>query len=411
MQTNRFELTTAQLKAIAADFQNKITIGLSKDNTEILCIPTYITPKKDIDNAKILVLDWGGTNFRAAIVQFENGQPRIIENRQMPLSKTETKGFSKSDLSKVIADAIAQLQCLDNSVTAIGYCFSYPAEAMQDGDAKLLRWTKEIDVPELLQQLVGKSLLDYLNQHTEIKQKTIFKTIKVLNDTVACLFAGLAHKGYDTYIGLIVGTGTNMAGLVQSEKIQKLNKNLNYTEVLPVNLESGNLIPSPDTLLIDEKYLTEFDKHVDEHSNNKGQQIFEKAISGGYLGEIFKHVFPNYNHDAKFDTEKLTVVMNNSENYSQEFSAVARQIYERSAQLVAASIAGFVNLLATHDNTIKKVCVAAEGGLFWGQNEYSEIVSKEVHNLLAEFGCGDIQVTIAKTNDANLIGSAIAALS
>ena len=74
MQTNRFELTTAQLKAIALDFQNKITIGLSKDNTEILCIPTYITPKKDIDNAKILVLDWGGTNFRAAIVQFENGQ-------------------------------------------------------------------------------------------------------------------------------------------------------------------------------------------------------------------------------------------------------------------------------------------------------------------------------------------------
>lgn len=35
--------------------------------------------------------------------------------------------------------------------------------------------------------------------------------------------AGLTDKSYDAYIGLIVGTGTNMATFIPSDKITKLD--------------------------------------------------------------------------------------------------------------------------------------------------------------------------------------------
>jgi hexokinase len=77
-------------------------------------------------------------------------------------------------------------------------------------------------------------------------------------------------------MGLIVGTGTNMASLMRSDKIAKLKTK--ESGLIPVNLESGNFYPP---------YLTDVDNQVDALSNNKGQQRFEKAISGGYLGKIF----------------------------------------------------------------------------------------------------------------------------
>ena len=87
-------------------------------------------------------------------------------------------------------------------------------------------------------QLVGKPLLDYLNEHCKIK----FTGIKVLNDTIASLFAGLTDNSYDAYIGLIVGTGTNMATFIPADKIKKLDPSYNIQGLVPVNLESGNFI-------------------------------------------------------------------------------------------------------------------------------------------------------------------------
>ena len=57
----------------------------------------------------------------------------------------------------------------------------------------------------MIGKYIGNPLLNYLNEKNKIK----FTDIKVLNDTVASLFAGLTDNSYDAYIGLIVGTGTN----------------------------------------------------------------------------------------------------------------------------------------------------------------------------------------------------------
>ena len=394
MRNNIFELTTEELKIIATILQKKIEEGLEENGMEISCIPTYIIPKDEINDGKVLVLDWGGTNFRAAIAKFTNGKAEIIETKKKLLDAKTTAGFSSNDLFEAMAGAIGELTCLDSSVTRIGYCFSYPAECDLSGDAKLLRWTKEIDIPDMIGKLVGKPLMKYLNE----KLNTNFTDIKVINDTVACLFAGRSETGFDSYMGLIVGTGTNMASLMRMDKINKLEEE--KSDSIPVNLESGNFYPP---------YLTVVDSLVDSMSNNKGQQRFEKAISGGYMGRLYKTFFSRKKANYEFDGEDITILINNQE----EQLAVAHWIYDRSAKLVAASLAGLAKVIVAQDPSVKKICLAADGSVFWGKDKnnktyYKDLVEKELKLLLPE----EVSVTVIKEMaEPNLIGSAIAALS
>ncbi|MDR1526523.1 MAG: hexokinase [Dysgonamonadaceae bacterium] len=415
MRNNVFTLSTEQLKEIGLGLQQKIMEGLRKDGEEIACLPTYINPGKDFEG-KTLALDWGGTNFRAAIVQFQKGEkPVILENMKLPLSCKETEGFQQEDLFHAMAGLIVQLKHLDTTVTHIGYCFSYPAESTLNGDAILLRWTKEIEIPDMLNKLVGKPLLTYLNNYEGMK--TQFKTIKVVNDTIACLFAGLTQPGYDSYIGLIAGTGTNTAALIHKSHIKKLNKEYNGGDLIPINLESGNLKPK----YTGKEYLTEIDQRVDEQSKDRHRQLFEKAMSGGYIGSIFRNTFPEIEIEPKFDGEKLTNLMNYPAIYKEEYITVARQIYIRSAQLVAASLAGLTLTLTsyqdknTYDKSILNICLAADGSLFWSTDkngkDYNEWVREYLEKILNNFGLEHIHFHINKLDDANLIGSAIAALS
>ncbi|MDR2804664.1 MAG: hexokinase [Dysgonamonadaceae bacterium] len=415
MENNLFELSIEQFKEIGRGLQQKIMEGLRKDGEEIACLPTYINPGKDFEG-KVLALDWGGTNFRASIVQFKKDEkPLILENLKQPLSCKETEGFQQEDLFNAMAGLIAQLKYLDATVTHIGYCFSYPAESTLSGDAILLRWTKEIDIPDMLNKLVGKPLLAYLNSYEGIK--TQFKTIKVVNDTIACLFAGLAQPGYDSYIGLIVGTGTNMAALIHKSNIEKLNREYNGGDLIPINLESGNLKPRCSH----REYLTEADQRVDEQSKDRGRQLFEKAMSGGYIGSVFRNAFPKLEIEPKFDGEKLTNLMNYPAIYKEQYVTVARQIYIRSAQLVAASLAGLTLVLTSYknkndyDKSLHNICLAADGSLFWSTDkngkDYNEWVRENLEKLLSSFGLEHIHFHINRLDDANLIGSAIAALS
>jgi hexokinase len=126
MENNILSLTTNQLLEIAEDLENKMNAGLAEDGQEIKCLPAYIDPKRDINSGKCLVLDWGGTNFRAAIIEFyKDRAPVIIECVESKLSAEETKGFERNDLFKAMVAVIKQLKNLDKNIKNIGYCFSY----------------------------------------------------------------------------------------------------------------------------------------------------------------------------------------------------------------------------------------------------------------------------------------------
>lgn len=402
MERNIFKLENEQLKEIALSLRQKVEEGLAKENAEIQCLPTFITPKSNNINGKALVLDLGGTNYRVATVNFANDKATIHPENgwKKDLSVMKTPDFTREELFKELADPIGEIK--RDVEMPIGYCFSYAAESLPDGDAKLLHWTKGVHIKEMLGQPVGKPLLEYLNERNEPK----FTNIKVLNDTVASLFAGLTDSNYDAYIGLIVGTGTNMATFIPADKITKLPASIQADGLIPVNLESGNFHPP---------FLTTVDEMVDACSDSRGMQRFEKAVSGMYLGEILKSTFPLDEFEEKFDAQKLTTIMNYPDIHKEKYVQVAHWIYNRSAQLVASSLAGLISLLVSYNKDIKKVCLVAEGSMFWSLNRndknYNVLVMEELDILLNELGIGDVKVHVNKMNNANLVGTAIAALS
>ncbi len=402
MKKNEFKLKTSQLKEIALNLGEKISNGLKNDNTEVKSIPTYIHPLSSGAEGQAIVLDWGGTNYRAAVINFADGVASISPEKTSgrELSATTTKGFSLDDLLGKQSEFVNEIELPEKA--PIGYCFSYPAECLPNGDAELIRWTKGMDIKEMIGNPVGKPLLDVLNN----TGKAEFTGIKVINDTVASLFAGLTNPKFDAYIGLIVGTGTNMAAFVNAERIPKIDPSLEWQGLTPVNLESGNFNPP---------HLTKYDDLVDEKSDNKGSQRFEKAVSGMYIGQILREVFPDGGFDETTDGKALTDLINSDEKQNKKHLKVAKDIYKRSAKLVASSLAGLIDLLATHNKKIKKVRITAEGSLFWsevsGCKDYNKIVKSTLKELLIEMGHKKIKVNIAEIESANMIGSGIAALS
>jgi len=173
---------------------------------------------------------------------------------------------------------------------------------------------------------------------------------------------------------------------------------------IPVNLESGNFNPP---------HLTELDKEVDIHSANPGVHRFEKAISGLYLGRIFKTIFPDSTFKPNLGARGITEIINNAECMEPNYVSTALKIYERSAKLVSASIAGLLALLSEYSR-IEKVRIVAEGSLFWsevkGEKYYFYLVQNTLLSLLENLELSGIEVEILEIDRATLTGTAIAAL-
>lgn len=401
---NSFKLDISQLKEIAEEFTERVEDGLKATDREIQCIPTHISSIKQPRDADSYVLDLGGTNVRATSVSFEDGECSVNEEqfkKAMPWNSLDKKKYldiQASGLKSVKLDK----EC------PLGYCFSFPAKSKLNGDAELINWTKEIIISGVEGEDVGEMLLDYIKTHYKKEDLSCSKVV-VVNDTVASLIAGLVKPKVDASIGLIVGTGTNLATFMNYEDIPKLSnlaKKHDLKGSIPVNLESGNFTPS---------YLTEFDDEMDRKLQDHGEQRFEKAVSGAYLGYIFKEVHGDSSFDPKDGAKGISDLLNNARGVRKEYVSTAKDIYDRSAQLVSASLAGLIKLLKMKDSSIKTVRVVAEGSLFWGKinNElyYSELTRSTLELLLNELGLNDVKVEFDNIENANLIGSAIAALS
>ena len=396
-----FDLNEGQLADVALALENRIIEGLNTGGMEIQCLPTYVPVNQIPQNGQSLVLDIGGSNVRSAIISFNSGIPRIEKGpleTVMPWKRNLP--FDKKAFLGIQTRLLAALEPPYD--LPLGYCFSFPAESAYNRDAKLIHWTKEIFVPNTEGKLVGKMLSEEIQRDKTLR----CSNITVINDTIASLFSGFTGPESDAYIGLIVGTGTNMATFMDSSTIPKLSdKKIPWEGALPVNLESGNFTPP---------YLTRWDKQLDSESENSGHNRLEKAVSGVYLGRLFKSVFPESDFDPSSGASGLSKLLEAPSSGDRDQILVARQIYDRSAKLIAASLAGLVKVL-DKTRSRKNVRIVAEGGLFWaalkGESYYADLTKTSLQSLLSRLGLPHVTVELKKIENANLIGSALAALA
>jgi len=398
---NPLALSTTQLSEIALDFEKKVGDGLANQHRQIKCLPTYISLRKQPKKGRAFVLDLGGSNLRAGVVDLENGKgDLILRSPKIKMPWQRNTPFDREHYLDLQATALAELNC--NEKLPLGYCFSYSAEPTPDRDVTLLKWAKGIDVPGTLGEKMGQILLNHLTTHFPEVQCT---GLTAINDTVAALIGGMADTASTSTIGLIAGTGTNMAAAIESLDIPKMAATHKKSGLLPVNLESGHFSP---------EYLTEWDKTVDLNSNNPGEQLFEKAVSGAYLGNIFKALFPHSAFDATGGGAELVKILNHPDHYPAEWAATATTIYHRSADLVAGALAGLIRLLWRLQNH-SNIRIVAEGALFWGEikghHQYRDRTESTLKTILSDFKLDHLTIDFFKREHANLVGSAIAALT
>ena len=141
----------------------------------------------------------------------------VKEIVERDITEMKKPDFSEEDLYESKLKLIKQLNDIPGSIP-IGYCFSYPARSLENGDYELIKWVKGVSIANMEGKPVGRPLLEYFNKNSDCG----FEKITVVNDTITSLFSGLMKPGFDAYVGLIVGTGTNMATFYPSENIPNL---------------------------------------------------------------------------------------------------------------------------------------------------------------------------------------------
>lgn len=194
-----------------------------------------------------------------------------------------------------------------------------------------MRWTKGYDIDEAL----GQDVCALLQKQIDARRLPV-RVAALVNDTVGTLMAR-SYTSPDTtktLIGAIFGTGTNGAYVEQLPKVKKMAQidaeegGANYdksTGLMIINTEWGSfdndLSVLPNTL---------YDIDLDKESVNPGIQMFEKRVSGMFLGEVLRRaLLAMYTHkdpaiaffkdasSADSDTTSTTTIADHSPLYKQ----------------------------------------------------------------------------------------------
>lgn len=384
------KLDLSDLKEIRSAMAEKIRRGLASGRGEIAALPTFLFPPQPKQDNQALVIDLGGTNLRAAVVEISSsGGVRF--SRPPTIRPLELDWESAEDFFAVQAELALSLKPPDN--LPLGYCFSYPSRALPGGDAIHLQWNKELRVPGV----IGKRLGNLLRESLAARGYTVSR-VRVLNDTAAALLgADLAYRrpgGFASLIGLIVGTGTNLSAYFSTSQLgRRIPAELRGMEPMAVNLESGNFHPP---------HLSGFDGELDAGRDDAGEQRLEKAVSGRFLPQLFSYIREGRTSPPYPETREIFRL---ARTPGEEGAETARLLVNRSADLVAGTLAGLIDTLETRG----KIGILTEGGVINNNPDYRERTRRRLAKLLGDTPDQPNQFELLQLENVNLIGAAAAA--
>ena len=400
-------------------FLSEMEKGLKGEPSSLMMIPTYVGVNGRIpQGAKAAVLDAGGTNFRGGIVTIP---PAITDKQNQPMPGTKGE-VDEETFYKAFASEVNRVKD-KATVKKIGWCFSYPAEATPDLDAKLVHWTKNIQAPAILGQYVGKELLKRLGGGD----------IAIVNDTVATLLAAKATEGdrsYSSYIGFILGTGTNAA---------YVEKNANITKLAGAD-PKGSMIINAESGGFNKIAQSAFDKAADQRTGNPGIHIFEKMIAGAYLGGIGLEIYKAAAKAGLFSAKAAagigglgTLETMDFDNFCAGFKKPGRDnvldaifadaddakmakrlgipVFERAATLTAVHLAAFCIKSGEGADASSPVAINADGSTYYKTRAipFAETVKKELDDMLVRRRNIHYAIT-PQVDDAPMVGAGIAAM-
>ena len=416
---SRLEADSIDPGAVLEDFLEEMRRGLRGRRSSLAMIPTFITTDKPVPAGRpVIAVDAGGTNLRVATTVFdEGGVPTIgnFSNSEMPGIHKE---IGKDEFFDRFAAAILPVAGLAD---AVGLCFSYAAEITPDGDGRLLTWTKEIKAPEVIGQPIARNIAERLGA------KGFRPRFVLLNDTVATLLAGKslgAPEGCDSYVGFILGTGTNTSYVEKNANIDK-RRDLDPTGVQAINVESGGFARCPRGPI---------DLAFDESTVSPGTYIFEKMISGAYLGGLCLQVLKTAAKQKLFSASGSRVISSLRELSTIEVDAflerprsgedhpllhlsgeddeltrlLFRTVIDRAALLAAINISAAILKSEGGRSPLQPVCVNVDGSTYYKTQGFRSRAEEYLRRILIPRG---VSYRLIQVDDSPLIGAAVAGLT
>lgn len=404
----------AELRKFRANMENGLAgkYGLS----DCKMLPAYVTvDRRPPQGEKVLTLDVGGTNLRAALVSFTGSGPVIEELRTRTVPGLGAP-ITRAGFLREVAEFAAPLA---GKAARLGYCFSYQAEVLPGGDGKVMKFSKEVVVDGGDGMLVCQELLDTLKD----MGLPAPGTFAMVNDTVAALLGGCAasQDESDGWIGLILGTGNNICYLADTDHIKRPIPGWTAPSMV-VNMESGVYSGFPQGT---------FDRELDAASTAPGTYGNEKMVGGVYQGEVLSRTLAGAGElfsagfaDRLSKAGRLTAAdlsafamdptapgaladLCVTQEDRDAMDVLTDCLLERAAKLVTITLAGPME--AENMGKAAPAHIVAEGSTFWK----NAVLRGKIEKLAEEFIFGKLgrRCTFISAESPNLTGAALAALT
>ncbi|CAM8997803.1 unnamed protein product [Rhodiola kirilowii] len=422
-----------KLRQVADAMTAEMHAGLaSEGGSKLKMIISYVENLPTGDESGLFyALDLGGTNFRVLRALLGGKERRVVKQEFEEVSiPPHLMVGSSHDLFDYIAEALAKfvatesegLHASPDRQRELGFTFSFPTKGFSIEDA------------------VGEDVVGELTKAME-RVGLDMRVTALVNDTVGTLAGGRYHNE-DVIAAVILGTGTNAAYVEKVHAIPKWHGDPPRSGEMVINMEWGNFRSSHLS-------LTKFDQELDLESLNPGEQIFEKIISGMYLGEIVRRVLykmadeaalfgdvipaklripfilrtPDMSamhHDTTPDLKVVAKKLRDILEISNTSLKTRKLIIElcdivatRGARLSAAGIVGILKKLGRDSvpetGEKKKSVIAVDGGLFEHYTKFSNCMESTLKELLGTEIADS--VVIMHSNDGSGIGAALLAAS
>ncbi|CAM9177363.1 unnamed protein product, partial [Lampetra planeri] len=402
------------LRDIMQRFRMELVKGLGRDTNPtaaLKMLPTFVRSIPDgSEKGDFIALDLGGSSFRILRVRVSHEKKQTVQMESQVYDTPEDimhgSGARLFDhVAECLGDFMEKHNIKDKKLP-VGFTFSFPCRQTRLDEGHLITWTKRFKASGV----EGSDVVKLLNK--AIKQRGDYEAdiMAVVNDTVGTMMT----CGFDDQrceVGIIIGTGTNACYMEELRHIDQVEGDEGR---MCVNTEWGAF--GDDGRL--EDIRTEFDREIDRGSLNPGKQLFEKMVSGMYMGELVRlilvkmaregllfegRITPELLTKGKFETKHVSAIEKSKEGLSKARDILSRLGVEpsaddciavqhvcaivsfRSASLIAATLAAILKRLKENKGVARlRTTVGIDGSLYKMHPQYARRLHKTVRRLVPD---------------------------
>uniref|UniRef100_A0AAX7SII6 Hexokinase-2 n=1 Tax=Astatotilapia calliptera TaxID=8154 RepID=A0AAX7SII6_ASTCA len=319
---HNLQLSDKTLMDVSLRFRREMDKGLCRDTNPtaaVKMLPTFVRSTPDgTEQGQFLALDLGGSNFRVLLVKvMGNGEQKVeMESQIYDIPEHIMRGSGSEffdHIAACLANYLDKMGMKDKKLP-LGFTFSFPCQQTKLDEAVLMSWTKGFRSSGV----EGQDVVSLLRKSIKKRGDFDIDIVSVVNDTVGTMMT----CGFDDRhceVGLIVGTGTNACYMEQMRNIGVLDGDEGR---MCVNTEWGAF--GDDGAL--EDLRTDIDRELDAGSFNPGKQLFEKMISGMYMGELVRLILVKMARSQLLFQGKTTSELLTTGHFNEEGIASAEKI-------------------------------------------------------------------------------------